>query len=921
MRRTKKKPIAIKKKGKKEKATKAAMSALNTEGKSSLKVKRKNHNEIKGIIAAAAAAFLILSYLPGNMTGVIGNIAAKLVFGLFGTSAYAIPPVLIILSLVMFIAKERSVNGYKYLQMLVLLSLFSVLFYISGSSTGGPVEIRNGIIKILVGFYENGVNPPSHDLLKSGGIIGGIIGTPLNLLLKSTGTILVAVSLMIVDIMLLTEVSLKSIFTSVKEKKSPDASATEKNIFSSAKDKKVLDESTTEGELPGTDKAVLRRNKNYFFNIGNAGDLSGNPSGENNLNHGVIDEYNQNNPEFTEERKGFFRRRNRKRIPDFNLIGFDTEANRINELADDIRNHTFEKNEEAEENEETEETKKAVKTENVRITEKTEKTDKFDKSQKAENTRENSETEATGKEIFGDATQISKRKLNSNGSSRKGDNKDEGLYTYNDKDALADEEPVKYTYPPLNLLKADSESARTGKAKNQAVDGARKLEETLKSFGIEAKVINVSRGPSVTRYELQPSAGVKVSRIVNLSDDIALNLAAHGVRMEAPIPGKAAIGIEIPNNDITPVFLRDVLESDEFKKHPSKVVVSLGKDIAGECIVTDIAKMPHLLIAGSTGSGKSVCLNCIIASILFNATPDEVKLIMIDPKVVELVMYNGIPHLLIPVVTDPRKAAGALNWTVQEMINRYKLFADAGVRDLSGYNAFISKTDISGKLPQIVIIIDELADLMMVAPNDVEDAICRLAQMARAAGMHLVVATQRPSVDVITGLIKANIPSRIAFAVSSQVDSRTILDMGGAEKLLGRGDMLFHPVGRSKPVRVQGAYVSDSDIEKLVDFIKNNSQTQYDNNVIEEINKNDKTEESGDEDYDELLTRAIDLIMESGQASVSMIQRRLKVGYSRAGRIMDQLEERGIVGASEGSKPRQILLTRHEWQEMQMDRQ
>lgn len=477
---------------------------------------------------------------------------------------------------------------------------------------------------------------------------------------------------------------------------------------------------------------------------------------------------------------------------------------------------------------------------------------------------------------------------------------------------------AQYVNPTFDLLKEDTEMGVTAKNyRNQVLEGAKKLEETLNSFGVSAKVINVTRGPTVTRYELQPSAGVKVSRIVNLSDDIALNLAAPAVRLEAPIPGKAAIGIEVPNKEINMVRIRDVIESQEFIRHPSRLAFAAGKDVSGEIIIIDIAKMPHLLIAGATGSGKSVCINCLIVSLLYKSSPDEVKLLMIDPKVVELGVYNGIPHLLIPVVTDPKKAAGALNWAVQEMVNRYKKFADKSVRDIKGYNELVKKTGEQSPLPQIVIIIDELADLMMVAPNDVEDAICRLAQMARAAGMHLVIATQRPSVDVITGVIKANIPSRISFAVSSQVDSRTILDMAGAEKLLGRGDMLIHPVGRQKPVRAQGANITDAEVEKVVEFVKAQGDASYNDDIIEEINGDIPADNNG-VDNDELLPRAIELVVDAGQASVSLIQRKFKVGYARAARIVDQMEARGIVGGFEGSKPRQILISKQQWREMQM---
>jgi len=485
------------------------------------------------------------------------------------------------------------------------------------------------------------------------------------------------------------------------------------------------------------------------------------------------------------------------------------------------------------------------------------------------------------------------------------------------------EQRGQYVFPPLELLNRSRESERSMKQiRAGAAENARKLEATLESFGIGAKVINVSVGPAFTRYELQPAPGIKVSRIVNLTDDIALNLAASGVRIEAPIPGKAAIGIEIPNKEVAPICLRSVLESPEFMNHESKLAVALGKDITGENTVVDLAKMPHILIAGATGSGKSVCINSIIISLLYKATPEEVRLLMIDPKVVELGVYNGIPHLLIPVVTDPNKAAGALRWAVSEMTTRYKLFAERGVRDLLGYNASVEETGEGHKLPQIVIIIDELADLMMVAPHDVEDSICRLAQMARAAGMHLVIATQRPSVNVITGVIKANIPSRIAFAVSSQVDSRTILDMAGAEKLLGKGDMLYYPVGVPKPIRVKGAFVSDKEVEMVVEFVKNQMRALYDEDILENINED--SDGDGDEtpdECDEILPQAIEAVIECGQASVSFIQRKFKVGYARAGRIIDQMAERNIISGYEGSKPRRVLITRERWEEMKMNNQ
>lgn len=485
----------------------------------------------------------------------------------------------------------------------------------------------------------------------------------------------------------------------------------------------------------------------------------------------------------------------------------------------------------------------------------------------------------------------------------------------------------KYVCPPTSLLKPAPFTGNRD-VSDELKANAALLVDTLKSFGVQTRVIDISRGPTVTRYELQPSAGVKISKITGLSDDIALNLATAGVRIEAPIPNKAAVGIEVPNKKTEIVTMREILEAPEFNAAESRLSTALGRDIAGNCIIADIAKMPHMLIAGATGSGKSVCINSIIISILYKASPSEVRLVMIDPKVVELGVYNGIPHLLVPVVTDPRKAAGALGWAVTEMLNRYKMFADNNVRDLKGYNEMAAEKEEVDPMPQIIIIIDELADLMMAAPNEVEDSICRLAQMARAAGMHLIIATQRPSVDVITGVIKANIPSRIAFAVSSQVDSRTILDGGGAEKLLGRGDMLFSPVGMPKPVRVQGCFVSDKEVEAVVEFVKNKETVQYDDKIIEEIEKQTVQEKGssnndsggGFDDSDNLLPDAIECVIEAGQASTSYLQRKLKVGYARAARLIDDMETKGIVGTFEGSKPRQVLLSRQQWLEMNMNK-
>ena len=475
----------------------------------------------------------------------------------------------------------------------------------------------------------------------------------------------------------------------------------------------------------------------------------------------------------------------------------------------------------------------------------------------------------------------------------------------------------KYKKPPISLLERSSGGARANSSLLTAK--AQKLEETLRNFHVDARVMQVTQGPTVTRYEIQPAVGVKVNSIVRLADDIALNLEAKSIRIEAPIPGKAAVGIEVENDAVTMVRLREIIDSDEFKNSKSKITFAVGKDISGKAIVADLKSMPHLLIAGSTGSGKSVCINSIITSLLYKANPDEVKLILVDPKVVELGNYNGIPHLLIPVVTDPSKAAAALNWAVAEMTDRYKKFAEEGVRDLESYNEYVRANEEPEKvMPQVVIIIDELADLMMAAPSQIEESICRLAQMARAAGMHLIVATQRPSVDVITGVIKANIPSRIAFAVSSQVDSRTILDMQGAEKLVGKGDMLFNPMGMGKPIRVQGTFVTDGEVHKVIDFVKSqveNGTSSYNEDILTKIERTN-VQESMD-DSDDFLPEAIDLVVRSGQASVSMLQRRFRIGYNRAARIVDMMEARGIIGPQDGSRPRQVLMTEEELENLE----
>ncbi len=759
----------------------------------------KYNHEIIGILMLAFGILILLGIYFNGSIGVFGNIVKSIVLGFTGPVGMAIPPILIVYG-VLVIFKRNTVNvNSKLIHISILMLLISALI-----QTGHYREldyINMSTMNYLMKFYNDGT------ALKGGGIMGGIVSIPFLMLFKNLGTIIIISTIAIIDIILLTNISIAGIVIGIKN--------TLLGTVNRVKDSIKLPSSDMDDEGVGFEPDIVMNGKKIEKSK-------------------VVDINIKKAANEIKEQKGD--------VPKIEIKNFKNEDENVEFIVKDLKkkeNHAAE----------------------------------------MEKLKESVDNEISHK-----------AKTN-----------------------------INYKYPDATLLEDNiSGMGNSSDFRNAALRGAKKLEETLNSFGVEAKVVNVSRGPAVTRYELQPSPGVKVSKIVNLSDDISLNLAASGVRIEAPIPGKAAIGIEVPNKEVEAVFLKEVIASKEFKEHSSRLAFSLGKDISGQNMVADIGKMPHLLVAGATGSGKSVCINSIIVSLLYKASPSEVKLLMVDPKVVELGIYNGIPHLLIPVVTDAKKAAGALNWAVQEMVNRYKLFAEKGVRDVKGYNAIVKPDAGEEPLPQIVIIIDELADLMMVAPNDVEDAICRLAQMARAAGMHLVIATQRPSVDVITGVIKANIPSRIAFAVSSQVDSRTILDMAGAEKLLGKGDMLFYPVGEPKPIRVKGTFVSDKEVESVVEFIKAQGAAEYNENIIEEINSEKETHEEDQGDNDELLPQAIELVVEAGQASVSLIQRKFKVGYARAARIVDQMEARGIVGGFEGSKPRQVLISKQQWYELNM---
>lgn len=763
--------------------------------KTNKKANKGIYSEIAGILVLALGLLIFFGFYVDNSIGIFGDSIRRFLTGMSGVPSFIIPVLIIAYSILLIFRKDKSQVKTKVVYTFVLFVLVSAIFH-TGNYQYSNYQNRTPLDCIVI-FYKEGQN------LAGGGVLGGIAALPLILVFKPLGAIIILVSLSIVNIMLLTDVSIYGL----AKKTGSGLASCFKKLAKGIREGKGGRDTCSAKEANSLEDSL---EDNFVDSLEDSNDKT----------YGNIVKINVNLPKTS--------------------AGKGKEVNEEYGAPDNepVVHDDFE------------------------------------------------DGDLKGQKIFKQPRKARE---------------------------------VLYRYPPLSMLSTNPENGKSIRAyRNTALEGARKLEETLRSFGVEAKVVNVTVGPTVTRFEIQPSSGVKVSRIVGLADDISLNLASQGVRIEAPIPGKAAVGIEVPNKEITTVFLRDVIDSKEFAQHPSKVAFAVGKDISGECIVTDIAKMPHLLIAGATGSGKSVCIKSLITSILYKSSPEEVKLILIDPKVVELNIYNGIPHLLIPVITEPKKAASALNWTVQEMVRRYKLFAEKGVRDIKGYNAAIEQSGEQDYLPLILIIIDELADLMMVAPGEVEDCICRLAQMARAAGMYLVVATQRPSVDVITGLIKANIPSRISFAVSSQVDSRTILDMGGAEKLLGNGDMLFYPAGQPKPVRLQGTYISEKEVEAIVGFIKGQSNIEYDNSIIDEINSGTAYDNGLEDEWDEFLPQAIDMVIETGQASISLLQRKFKVGYARAARMIDQMEARGIVGGFEGSKPRQVLITRQQWLEMKM---
>ncbi len=825
-------------------------------------------NEVLLILTFAVGVLLFLCNF--GLIGPVGDAISRFMFGIFGLTAY-IAPVFI------FLAIAFGISNQGNLRAMVKLTASVILFIAIGVIT----ELFAGNLSAMDSYSLSAFYGYSSESKAGGGVLAGSVAYGLYSLLDVIGTILVVLVIMIICFVLITG---KSVVKSVSEGS--------KKVYHTAKDdaqyrreqaqirkqeqirKRDEDKNTKTAAENGKEaEKILRMNRKVSGVMLNT-DLK------------------------VEEKKGDVR----DDIHEITLEDIPKRPARIEEerVTEQMVPDTFD---------------------HIRIhTAATNKAPEFSTSfDKTEEKPDTMDTIPDGMEIV-QPRPVRERKVAATPKTEKKETTEVSL----DSKPKASSVPKKYVLPPISLLKPGSGSLK-GSSPNELKETAIHLQNTLKTFGVNVTVTDISQGPSVTRYELQPEPGVKVSRIVNLADDIKLNLAAADIRIEAPIPGKSAVGIEVPNKENSAVAFRDLIESKTYKDFQSNIAFAVGKDISGQVVVTDIAKMPHMLIAGATGSGKSVCINTIIMSILYKAHPDDVKLIMVDPKVVELSVYNGIPHLMIPVVTDPKKAAGALHWAVAEMTDRYKKFADMNVRDLKGYNKQIEAMKAKGedvsKMPQIDIIVDELADLMMVAAHEVEEAICRLAQLARAAGIHLIIATQRPSVDVITGLIKANMPSRVAFAVSSGVDSRTILDMNGAEKLLGKGDMLFYPQGYTKPARMQGAFISDGEVADVVDYLKNQAiGNTYDTDIEEKIkNIGSSGGASGGSgsasELDSYFVEAGKFIIEKDKASIGMLQRVFKIGFNRAARIMDQLAEAGVVGEEEGTKPRKVLMSMEQFEE------
>lgn len=857
------------------------------------KPKAVYHDEIIAVISIAAAILLIMSNF--NMSGKVGSFVNGVLFGIFGLPAY-ISPIVLVLVVLIYLANRNNMFAYRKCVSAVTL-LVVVCSLIQMTNFDPSYKITQ--------FYTMSSTDKS-----GGGIIGGLVCKVLNNFFGFGGSIVILILLAIISSIIISEKTFIKVvtrgFNSLVDK-----------IHSFGEDEEVYEEDYIEEEL--SEQPARKRIAKTFTFIHNK-DYEDDTNEEDDEDEyfedkNDEDEYSDED-EFVTASSVFQQEINKK------FGRSDEESGDIRKLANNLINGTLE--DDIDENEEIDEYDVVIDEDNYTFEQLT-TDDVFDtksgKMKEITNIGSDNSVNPMVKSSFA---------YNKNDDTLFTNNADDVGVTGNvGREAKVGSKPKyvkKYRKPSYNLLNKP-EPFDSALAKKEQIETSRKLQQTFDSFGVGAKITNVSAGPAVTRYEVQPDQGVKVSKITNLADDIKLNLAAADIRIEAPIPGKAAVGIEVPNKgENSTVMLRELVASRDFKEKKSNLAFAVGKDISGQVVIADIAKMPHLLIAGQTGAGKSVCINTLIMSLLYKADPEDVKLIMIDPKVVELSVYNGIPHLLVPVVTDPKKASGALNWAVAEMNDRYKKFAAAGVRDIKGFNEKVAKQIENGavpkymKMPQIVIIVDELADLMMVAPGEVEDAICRLAQMARAAGLHLIIATQRPSVNVITGLIKANIPSRIAFSVTSVIDSRTIIDGGGAEKLLGKGDMLFYPSGYPKPVRVQGAFVSDQEVSDVVEYLSQYS-AGYDDEIDSQIESSSVTETEEETstktapDKDEYFVEAGRFIIEKDKASIGMLQRVYKIGFNRAARIMDQLYEAGVVSGEDSTKPRKVLMTHDQFNE------
>lgn len=873
----------------------------SSNSRSSRSYKNKNkldegmRDEIIALILITMSSVALISLITSKI-GVVGQILSSVLKGIFGISSYFLP-ILIIIFCIWYLFSERR-ESFR------IRILASIIFLISMSAFAHAISSDGYQAEAIAELYKNGN-------ASNGGVIGGLVGGVLLRYFDNLGSYIILTLLIIVSVVLSTGLSFFDGVGSAAKYVGDSGKRREERIQIKAEQVRVKKE---EREFRQSAHAEKARKRKEVFNIlmdredfDSARELQEFETTEDEV---YSNEDIQTFPDGSLPSDYMVRniaRHNGTAAPEIDIknSGENTKIdfNKDNGIQSVISSYDIEDELEDKQIEDNEDIEFEINTNLSKQMGDEVSAEGQPESNLPVSDEDNNNSEHLDSQIIGGAiytTEEMKTVMGLDGSK------------HEESASKPSKTPVSYAFPPISLLGKDT-STGSVESKTAMLATAKKLEETLKSFGVEAKVLQINRGPTVTRYELSPSQGVKVSKIVNLSDDIALNLAANGIRIEAPIPGKAAVGIEVPNKKARSVYLRTVLESDEFKNFPSKLAFALGQDIAGNAVVTDIDKMPHLLIAGATGSGKSVCINTLITSIIYKAKPDEVKLLLVDPKVVELSVYNGIPHLLIPVVTDPKKAAGALNWAVREMLARYNDFAEHSVRDIKGFNKMKEEKGETDLMPQIVIIIDELADLMMAAPGEVEDSICRLAQMARAAGIHLIIATQRPSVDVITGVIKANIPSRLAFAVSSGIDSRTILDSVGAEKLLGKGDMLFYPVGMSKPVRIQGAFVTDKEVENIVAFLKKHKNVEYDTDVMNEISSSVKSND-GNEEHDEYFEKAIELVIEKEKASVSMLQRQFRIGYNRAARLMDELEASGIVGPEDGSKPRKVLITALEYE-------